>query len=1172
MPERLDIATARELLDFAAGASSGVVSPAVAEEQLEGAVAIHNMLQEQQVAYLADEVGMGKTYVALGAMALLRHFHPNLRVLVLAPKQNIQSKWIKEWRNFVKSVVRVEDLRVKGLGGHPARALVKADSVADLVTEAANDPDRDFFARFTSFSLSMAASGESLDRRRDALLRSVPWLPRELLDARREQYKRNFACAVNCALPDIDLLIVDEAHNLKAGWREGTSSIRNAVLGYALGGRGDGEDIRSTFKGYRRKVKRVLFLSATPIEDDLRQLWNQLDLFGFGEPWKALCDRTLSFEEQRVVVRRLLIRRSAELHSAGRRLTKTEYRREWRSGGITAHDEPLRLVNDRQRLAVALVQKKVSELLGNGEHNHSFQVGLLASFESFLETVKSTSARRDASADEDGTEDDAAFHRTPEEIAAAREQRRDGIDIEAINVIAKDHRRRFKSEMPHPKMDAIVDELAASFETGRKALVFVRRVASVDELQRKLEERYDQLLFTRLRLHLATDALREEINQQIKDYQDARAESRHRLRARDAAASLGTAGEEKTERSSVDSFFAWFFRGEGPSGVRSGARIAEQLEDVSGTYVTLLEDNYVADLLGVPVEESCHNLAETLRITEAEVEWRLGLEASRFLPAQPGRLQRRVHMRAFQAAALTLLSEVGGEIGERAEIVLRELFDPARRGREQTRYVEGAREWLGTATLFSELRNQPDLRAAIWPESPAATFVERLWEQELRREFISTMIRKGHPIIDLFILIANRLGTLKQRSRESSEKDMPGVEAEFLADLRRQQVEEPDRFNSFHELSEAASKFHLIVQLNVPELADAPLRRVPTIIGGTLRAQKPVAGMAGKVNGEIVKQFRMPGYPLVLITTDLLKEGEDLHTFCSSVYHYGIAWMPSELEQRVGRIDRVGSQTERRLMAGQGEIDGRDLLQVYYPHLSDTVEVLQLRRVYERLNRFLLTMHEGLGTPARERADVSVAVEGLRHIVDIAPIKQPLRSAFRVGREMLKGEPRALAVTVKRAGEMNHRFEQIARLTEEMGATDLKRREGHQLVGEMRLTRRVQPFTLLMRSLHGRPVLRCVSPVGLIDQGDWNDEAAARLAAAPFARLAVDWIQRFNAYDVAVEGDVRLGSSEHDAVRARALIDSVIRTADRLEEVLFRKDTPLSELAAGIHAEVSVER
>ena len=41
---------------------------------------------------------MGKTYVALGAFALFRHFNPGFRLLVIAPKENIQQKWTKELR------------------------------------------------------------------------------------------------------------------------------------------------------------------------------------------------------------------------------------------------------------------------------------------------------------------------------------------------------------------------------------------------------------------------------------------------------------------------------------------------------------------------------------------------------------------------------------------------------------------------------------------------------------------------------------------------------------------------------------------------------------------------------------------------------------------------------------------------------------------------------------------------------------------------------------------------------------------------------------------------------------------------------------------------------------------------------------------------------------------
>jgi superfamily II DNA or RNA helicase len=1169
MPERISLETAREFLDFAAGASGGVVSDAVAKEQLEGAVAIHNLLQEQSVAYLADEVGMGKTYVALGAMALLRHFQPSARIMVIAPKENIQKKWIKEWRNFVERVVTIEDLCVKSIGGQPARALVKIDSLVDLVTQASNDPDRDFILRMTSFSLALAATEGTLDKRRDALLKAVPWLDRTLIDARKGSYKRNFARAINCALPDIDLLIVDEAHNLKAGWRTGkSSSVRNTVLGCALAGRRMRDDPEEgEFRGYGSKVKKVLFLSATPIEYDIGQLWNQLDLFGFGEPWKALKDASLDHEQHKEVVRKLLIRRTAELHAGNHPLTKTEYRREWRGGGIKSHDEPLQLAGHREQLAVALIQKKVAELLGSGNANHSFQVGLLASFESFLETVSST-ARRLAE-DDDEADDDGLFHKSSEERAAAKDGPREGLDVSAINGIAKSYRMKFRAELPHPKMDAIVNELAQSFETGRKALVFVRRVASVDELQRKLEERYDALLFAKLKRQLKGDTLQRQIQEQIDAYCQLRSELRDKLRARDAASTLRP---DEAESSSVDSFFAWFFRGQGPDRVRSGASIAAQMDKTSSAYATLLEDNHVAGLFEVPTERVCAEFAAAIgRPLPAAME-ALGRRASQYVGRKKRRSERLVQMRAFQAAALSMLRETGGSLGERALTILQLAFSDMPADLSQDRIEPGAEDWLSEKTLFSELRARPGLREALWPEPATTNLAEAVREGELRRMCMATMIRKGHPIIDLFILIANRIGTIAQRTREAGESNASALASALLDELERQSVEQAGCFNSFYELSEAARHFKLILQLNIPDLATENLTAAPVQLGRVLRAQRPVAGMAGKVNNEVVRQFRMPGYPLVLITTDLLKEGEDLHTFCSSVYHYGIAWMPSELEQRVGRIDRVGSQTERRLARRSVDVNGDDLLQVYYPHLRDTVEVLQLRRVYERLNRFMRMMHEGLGAPAKERPDVDVADEGLRYNVDIAAITEPLRSAFRVSPAMLRGTTRSLAAAKHQAAGLHARFDAIEQLLTELGARGVRRREGHQIVGELRVGERVQPITLLLRSFKGRPVLRGVSPIGHIDTYLWDDARAAKLMKHEFVRIALEANERYESYDVAVEGDMLLGDGRFDRERAQLLIRSIIEAADTIERELLGHDYSLPEVEGGINAEVSVAR
>ena len=113
------------------------------------------------MAYLADEVGLGKTYVALATAALL----PPLRSSVQGVRRrtqhsNIQRKWNNDWRAFPGHNWKVGDLRVKASGalGRPA---VLPDRLSDLAFESMVDDDRDVFARLTSFSF--ATHGEHRD-------------------------------------------------------------------------------------------------------------------------------------------------------------------------------------------------------------------------------------------------------------------------------------------------------------------------------------------------------------------------------------------------------------------------------------------------------------------------------------------------------------------------------------------------------------------------------------------------------------------------------------------------------------------------------------------------------------------------------------------------------------------------------------------------------------------------------------------------------------------------------------------------------------------------------------------------------------------------------------------------------------------------------------------------
>jgi hypothetical protein len=57
--------------------------------------------------------------------------------------------------------------------------------------------------------------------------------------------------------------------------------------------------------------------------------------------------------------------------------------------------------------------------------------------------------------------------------------------------------------------------------------------------------------------------------------------------------------------------------------------------------------------------------------------------------------------------------------------------------------------------------------------------------------------------------------------------------------------------------------------------------------------------------------FNTPLLPEILICGQIAQEGIDLHRHCSHVGHYDLAWNPATLEQRTGRVDRIGSRTQR---------------------------------------------------------------------------------------------------------------------------------------------------------------------------------------------------------------------------------------------------------------------
>jgi hypothetical protein len=103
-------------------------------------------------------------------------------------------------------------------------------------------------------------------------------------------------------------------------------------------------------------------------------------------------------------------------------------------------------------------------------------------------------------------------------------------------------------------------------------------------------------------------------------------------------------------------------------------------------------------------------------------------------------------------------------------------------------------------------------------------------------------------------------------------------------------------------------------------------------------SQSPAYGYHGGTSNEsILHAFNTPFFPNVLVATSILQEGVNLHMFCNTVYHYGIAWTAGDNEQRVGRVDRFFGKAHRSIIhRNTGQV-----LSIY-PFLEQTLDETQL--------------------------------------------------------------------------------------------------------------------------------------------------------------------------------------------------------------------------------------
>lgn len=100
--------------------------------------------------------------------------------------------------------------------------------------------------------------------------------------------------------------------------------------------------------------------------------------------------------------------------------------------------------------------------------------------------------------------------------------------------------------------------------------------------------------------------------------------------------------------------------------------------------------------------------------------------------------------------------------------------------------------------------------------------------------------------------------------------------------------------------------------------------------------------------------FNTPYRPEILVSTSVGQEGIDLHRECRHVLHHDLCWNPATIEQRTGRVDRIGSKVERERM-GMEEGEG-PTLEIAVPYLAATYDERMFEELYRRAQLFEVTL------------------------------------------------------------------------------------------------------------------------------------------------------------------------------------------------------------------------
>ena len=862
-----------------------------AKMQSIGVAALWHRIQEDEFAYLADEVGMGKTRQAMGVIATQFLKKPDSRVVIICPGRTLQDQWKSEWHAFVSGCLLINDGVLKSaLNNSVNKSLALHNKLSEFASSLLLDEDRLHLLRYSSFSRPIGFNGkDSKDKIKTLYKNKLNEIGISDLNAQEKekinsvnvngddwrkgltaylntQYAKRIEILFNEDTRPIDLIVCDEAQYLRH-----TGNSRNTHLNLSLAS----------------KPNKWLFLSATPLhggQNDIKCLDHYICTHKRDSTThECISDSCINIRAKMKgtlkggskadvidILDEFLVRRPRQYRDYNsKNYDKVSYRQYGIDAAVATNDAFSSMVT-------ALVQKRLVQSLGG--KNNRFRQGECSSFESLASSVKRVVQNNSDGIPYIKPEIEPSGH-----VADAGEVPPDRADIDQLNKslrdVLVDSKLANRSDadlknIPHPKLYHVADQLVENClknSPNHKTLVFVRRLATVEELIALLKQRFQKL-----------------IDHRINDWSSV---------IKDGQIQSGS------KRSFADANEFW--------------SINEPEEDSDSVQSEQEEDEF--------------------SIKEPDLSY------FKAIRKKSGREEHNGMLYSFLTRLLQPTNKDKNRKNPLAFLIPNE--------DEQKEHLNSSlwNEFL--AVIFDEGEQQPDL-----------VMQHRNTEDVLMlKRCILQSMRRSDFLVDLYIL--NGLTNIEGRSTLSEKliwifkmaKD--GQLVSISSDLH-------EYFNNWRKrLKRWCVHFELI--------RSKCFKSGITDIDAEFRGMGPVVGRSGSISNKYaVTQFKMPCFPNILICTDVLKEGVDMHLFCDEVIHYGVAWTSGDLEQRIGRVDRVNSLINRRISKHKGDRDSAPKLKAGFPFLAGTLDQYQVKRVVNE--KMLSDLRMDFGKREDEIKDISI--------------------------------------------------------------------------------------------------------------------------------------------------------------------------------------------------------